>query len=246
MSAERAIIITGANGGLGTALASYLLEKDTRNLALVCHDETDQAEVILKKFDLDPACHCFTAELTDEESISAMRSEIEKKFSGVYAVVNVAGGSTNALSWKLTKQEFQSVIDQNLLSAFLCSKEFIPTMRSAASGRIITCSSVTAFSGAVGTAHYSAAKAGLIGLTRTLALELAPKNITVNAFALGYLEFGLIHHLSPELQDQVKSKVPVRRFGTGPEVGGALHFLLSEEGAFTTGQVIHLNGGLYF
>ena len=246
MSAERAIILTGANGGLGTALASYLLEKGIRNLALVCHDDTDLVEEILRKYDLDPARHCFTAELTDEESIAAMRSKVESNFAGVYAVVNVAGGSTNALSWKLTKQEFQSVLDQNLLSAFLCSREFIPAMRAAASGRIINCSSVTAFSGAVGTAHYSAAKAGLIGLTRTLALELAPKNITVNAFALGYLDFGLIHHLSPELQEQVKSKVPVRRFGTGPEVGGALQFLLSEEGAFTTGQVLHLNGGLYF
>ncbi|MBS2036910.1 SDR family oxidoreductase [bacterium] len=243
--ADRAIILTGANGGLGSALATYLLECGSRNLALVCHHETGQAETILKKFDLDPARHCFTAELTDEESVGRMRASIEKNFTGVYALVNVAGGSTNALSWKMTRQEFQAVLDQNLLSAFLCSREFIPAMRAAASGRIVNCSSVTAFSGAVGTAHYSAAKAGLVGLTKTLALELAPKNITVNAFALGYLEFGLIHHLSTELQDQVKSRVPARRFGTGPEVGGALRFLLSDEGAFTTGQVIHLNGGLY-
>jgi len=245
MHSERAILLTGANGGLGSALATYLLECGHRNLALVCHQETHEVEAILEKYGLDPSKHCFAAELTDESSVSSLRASVEKQFPGVYAVVNVAGGSTNALSWKMTAREFRSVLDQNLLSAFLCSKEFIPSMRSAASGRIVFCSSVTAFSGAVGTAHYSAAKAGLIGLTKTLALELAPKNITVNAFALGYLEFGLIHHLSEDLQEQVKSRVPVKRFGTGPEVGGALRFLLSQEGAFTTGQTIHLNGGLY-
>ena len=245
MNPEHAIIITGANGGLGSALTRYLLENGMRNLALVCHEETHAVEEIVREHNLDPARHCYTAELTDESSVSALRSAVEKNFPGVYAVVNVAGGSTNALSWKMSKAEFQGVIDQNLLSAFLCSREFIPLMRGAEVGRIIFCSSVTAFSGAVGTAHYSAAKAGLIGLTKTLALELAPKNITVNAFALGYLEFGLIHHLSAELQDQVKSRVPAKRFGSGPEIGGALRYLLSPEGAYTTGQVMHINGGLY-
>jgi len=239
------ILITGSNGGIGCALAEYLLEKGIRQIALQYRSECDKITTCLKKFDLDPERHLFEASLTDESSVLQLRSEIESRIGEVWSVLNVAGGSTNSMSWKTSLADFRSVIDDNLTSAFLCSREFIPAMRKNAAGRIINFSSVVASTGIAGAAHYSAAKAGLLGLTKALALELAPKNITVNTLSLGYFKYGLINHLTEQLQDEVRESIPLKRFGDISEIGGYIMFLLSEAGQYTTGQTLHINGGLY-
>jgi len=241
----KAIVITGANGGVGMTLVRYFLEQGQRNLALVARSEPTALVDLLKSFDIDPAKHVFSAELTEEQQVTRMCESVLQKFGGVQGVLNLAGGSTNGMSWKLSKADFQNTIDQNLLSAFLCCKSFIPAMREAGVGRIINFSSVTGSTGIAGASHYAAAKSGLVGFTKSLALELAPKKITANVLVLGYFTVGLITHLTPELQEEVKARIPLKRFGNGNEIGGAIKFLLSPDGAYTTGQEIHINGGLY-
>ena len=145
----------------------------------------------------------------------------------------------------MSKESFVDVVNANLLSAFLCSKEFIPQMREQASGRIINFSSVVAFTGTVGSAHYCAAKAGVVGLSKALSLELASKNITVNTVALGYFDRGLINDVSETLQEEIKGRTPIKRFGQANEVGSLVTYILNKDAEFTTGQVFHINGGLY-
>ena len=177
--------------------------------------------------------------------VAQMGEKILSEHGSIWGVINLAGGSSNSMSWKLSKIDFMSIIEQNLLSTFLCSKQFIPSMRKNKEGRLINISSIVAFSGIAGASHYCSAKAGVIGLTKALALELAPSNVTVNAIALGYFNYGLINQVSPELQEKLKSNIPLKRFGDIIELYGALIFLLNDAGAYTTGQVLHINGGLY-
>ena len=239
------ILITGSNGGVGSRLVKYLLDSGARNLA--CHYRSGRESVAeaLRQSGLDPDTHLFQAELTDEAQVRAMRLQIEKRLGSVTSLVNVAGASTNGVSWKLSLAAFIDIVNSNLLSAFLCSREFIPSMRERSWGRIINFSSIVGFTGVAGASHYCAAKAGLVGLTKALALELANKNITVNAIALGYFAFGLINDVPAELQAQIRARIPVGRFGEANDIGSTVKLLLDEESAFLTGQVVHLNGGQF-
>jgi len=245
MEISELILITGSDGGIGCNLADYLLSNGVRNLACHYHSSSDNIRAVLEKHKLDEQKHLFQAELTDEEDVKKLRLSIEAKLGDVWGLINMAGGSMNGMSWKISKADFQKIIDQNLMTTFLCSREFIPGMRKMISGRIINISSVVAYTGVVGAAHYCAAKAAIGGWTKALALELAPKNITANTLALGYFEYGLINHLSSEQQDGIKARIPYQRFGSANEIGGYIKFLLSGDGLYTTGQIVHVNGGLY-
>ena len=239
------VLVTGSNGGVGRGIVDFLLSSGFRNIACHYHRAKDNIELVLKKYGLSVEGHCFYADLTKEEDVAKLRGDIEKKKLPVTYLVNLAGGSTNSMAWDLTVEDFRKVIDQNLTSAYLCSKVFIPNMRKEQRGRIINVSSVVAFSGVIGACHYCAAKAGMIGLTKALALELASKKITVNAVALGYISDGLIHHISKEKQEEIKQQIPLKRFGRPGEAGAAIRFLLSDAAQYITGQVIHVNGGVY-
>jgi 3-oxoacyl-[acyl-carrier protein] reductase len=239
------IVLTGAGGGLGQKLTSYFLEQGYRNLALVCRDRTDGLIELLTSADLDPDKHIFRAQLADETQVASLRRNITAQLGETRALINLAGASTNGLSWKLSTEEFSKIISDNLMSTFVCCKEFIPSMREKGDGRIINVSSVVASTGVAGASHYAAAKAGILGFTKSIALELAAKKITANTVSLGYFQYGLIDHVSAELQLAIKEKIPLKRFGTAAEIGGAFEFLLGPQGAYTTGQNIHINGGLF-
>lgn len=242
---EGMVLITGTNGGVGQFVANYLLSQGERNI--VCHyrSENDRVVSLLKKYDLDPAKHAINANLVDETSVQAMAKTIKDNLGGVNRLVNVAGSSSNAMSWKMSKEDFMRVVEDSLLTTFLCSKTFIPDMRENKFGRIINFSSIVGSTGMPGASHYAAAKAGLMGYTKSLSLELANKNITVNALALGYFNAGLIDSVSKDLQAEIIKKIPTNRFGEEQDIGAAVKYLLSPEAQFLTGQVIHLNGGQY-
>lgn len=242
---ERVILITGSNGGIGSVVADYLLAKGERNLAFHYRSGCEQIQSLVRRYDLDPERHLFQADLCREDELARLRTSIEAKLGGVWGLVNVAGASSNALSWKMSLSDFREIIDSNLTATFLCCREFIPGMRAANSGRIINFSSIVASTGVAGAAHYCAAKGGIESLTKALSLELAPKNVSANTVALGFFEYGLIHHLSHEAQMEVKEKIPLKRFGTAADIGSYVWFLLNPESSFTTGQVLHVNGGQY-
>ncbi|MEN9846132.1 MAG: hypothetical protein RIS36_1279 [Pseudomonadota bacterium] len=238
-------LITGSNGGIGLVVAEHLLAQGCRSLAFQYRSSSDKITDCLKRFDLDPEKHLFKADLSSESDVSSLRSSIESALGPIWGLVNIAGGSSNSLSWKTSLTDFRKIMDDNLTSTFLTCREFIPGMRTLDSGRIINISSVVAFTGAPGAAHYCAAKGAVTSYTKALSLELAPKNITANTIALGYFQYGLINQVNEQLQADIKERIPLKRFGLGSEVGGLIRFLLSDESAFTTGQVMHLNGGLY-
>lgn len=243
--ANGSVLVTGASGGVGQHVARYLLEKGEREL--VCHFRGDRTRVdsLLREFDLDPGIHAIHADLTNEDSVAAMFRGLGDAGVPVGRLVNVAGSSSNAMSWKISRSEFSRVIDDSLLTTFLCCKHAIPAMREARYGRIVNISSIVGFTGVVGAAHYAAAKAGLVGFTKSVALEVASRGITANAIALGYVDAGLINTVPAEIQAEIRGRIPAGRFGGKADVGGAVRYLLGDDASFYTGQVLHLNGGQY-
>ena len=245
MSNTNLVLITGASGGIGKALISLLIEAGWRNIVCQYCTRPDGIAEVLTHHELDPRERLFCADLTDETQAAEMHRRIQTAFGPLYGLVTLAGGSSNGVSWKLSTEEFRRILDVNLMSTFLTCREFIPEMREQARGRIINISSVVAYTGAAGTAHYAAAKAAVIGLSKSLALELAPKHIPVSVIALGYFQYGLINTIPQEHQDRIKSQIPAQRFGEAAELAGLVLYLLNESGAYSSGQVYHLNGGLY-
>jgi NAD(P)-dependent dehydrogenase (short-subunit alcohol dehydrogenase family) len=235
----KTILLTGASGGLGTELVKFLIN----DYNVVCQYRKNDGplrQIFGEKFDN----HCFKAELTDETQVTELKKKVET-FGPTWGIINLAGASSNSMSWKMSATQFKDAFSDNLLSTFLVSREFIPGMREQNAGRIINISSVIAFTGAIGASHYCAAKAGVVGLTKALALELANKNITVNALALGYFDRGLITQVPVAMQDDVRNRTPLKRFGHVHEMAGMIRYLLSDDGSFTTGQVHHINGGIH-
>jgi 3-oxoacyl-[acyl-carrier protein] reductase len=245
MSNSNLVLITGASGGVGQALTALLLEAGWTNIVCQYRTRPEAIAELLSRYGLDPRERLLCADLTDEAQAAELHRRIRSAFGAVYGLVTLAGGSSNSVSWKLSPDEFRRILDVNLISTFLTCREFIPEMREQARGRIINISSVVAYTGAAGTAHYAAAKAAVIGFSKSLALELAPKQIPVSVIALGYFQYGLINTIPQEHQDRIKAGIPARRFGDAAELAGLVSFLLNESGAYSGGQVYHLNGGLY-
>lgn len=242
---EEIILVTGSNGGIGSAVADYLLAAGKRNIAFHYRSNCNQIREILRGYDLEPEKHLFQADLSNESDVRSLRLRIEASLGQVWGLVNIAGASSNVMAWKMTLSEFVRIINDNLTSTFICCREFIPGMRDISSGRIINFSSIVASTGVAGASHYCAAKGGIESFTKALSLELAPKNITANTIALGFFEYGLINHLNQEFQMEVKQRIPLKRFGKASDIGSYISYLLMRESGFITGQVVHINGGQF-
>lgn len=235
---NKIVVVTGANGGIGLGLVQDL---SRRGFFVIAQHRGESKELL----DLIPEDRRFKCELTDERQVHLFYEKVTERFGTPWGLINVAGSSTNALSWKMSIEEFKKVVDDNLLTTFMVCREFVGDMRQLErGGRIINTSSVVAFSGVRGASHYCAAKAGVVGFSKALALELASKQITVNTLALGYFNVGLIDDVKPEILEKIKENVPLKRLGVVAEVGAAASYLLGDDASFVTGQVLHLNGGL--
>jgi 3-oxoacyl-[acyl-carrier protein] reductase len=242
---DRTVVLTGGSGGIGVALTEYLLANGLSRLAVQYRTRPDALFAAVRRHGLDPEKHCFHADLTSQEDVCSLGREVASRFGPVWGLINLAGSTSNGLSWKLSLEQFRRIVDDNLITTFLASREFIPVMREARGGRIVNVSSVVAFSGAPGAAHYGAAKAAVVGFTKAIAGELAARQVTANVVALGYFDYGMLYTVPTELREAVRSRIPAARFGSAAEVGGLLVHLLSDESAYTTGQVLHVNGGMY-
>lgn len=239
------ILVTGANGGLGAGVVRFLLSKGYRNVACVYRSGSDQIANILDEYALPRECHLFRADLCDESSVAALREQVGQQLGPVYNLINLAGGSVNAISWRSTLDQVRHVMDINFVSTVLTCREFIPGMREEKYGRIVNASSVAAFRGAPGASAYTAAKAAIVGYSKSLALELAKSNITVNTLAIGYCETGLLEQVPDDVRSQIIQSTPVGSFGNADDIGHCINYLISTDSRFMTGQVHHINGGLY-
>ncbi|MNK02205.1 3-oxoacyl-[acyl-carrier-protein] reductase FabG [compost metagenome] len=233
---KRVIMITGATGGLGSAMVKHFEKQDVR---LVLH--TFQQEPF------DVACEhaWFKADLRDENQVQNLIASVIVNFGRVDVLINNAGISKNGMSWKLAPRDFNEVIAVNLTAPFLLCHGLIPSMRTHNFGRIITISSVVAQTGVPGTVAYAASKAGVLGMTKTIAKEVANHSITCNALALGYFDQGMISEVSGEMQQQIIAQIPKNRLGGVETILATIDWLLKEESDYITGQTISLNGGLF-
>lgn len=233
---QKVVLLTGASGGLGTAMAEHLANQGYR---LALH----YLENIPTMQESQDVLH-FQADLRKPEEIEAMVDAVRGLFGCLDIVINNAGISRNGMSWKLDFEDWDDSIAVNLTAPFYVCKNAIPYMRENNWGRIINISSVVGQTGFIGTSAYAASKSGLFGLTRTLSKELAKFNITVNNFALGYFDQGMINDVPQDLQQEIIGQIPMNRLGDVQSIFAALDFVLSENAGYYTGQTLNINGGM--
>ena len=233
---NKTILIIGSSGGLGKELVNFFKDKPF-NLALHYFKNPSETKTEHHK--------SYQADITNENEVIKLVDAVVKDFGKIDVVLHNAGVSRNGMAWKINQSDWDETIAVNLTGPFLVSKHVIPQMRKNNFGRLVFMSSVVAQTGFIGTSAYAASKAGLIGLTKTLSKELANKNITVNAIALGYFNVGMINDVPKEMQNQLKATIPVGDLGDPAQLASLIDYLCSEKSAYLTGQTINLNGGLY-
>jgi 3-oxoacyl-[acyl-carrier protein] reductase len=184
-------------------------------------------------------------DVADSGAVQTAVKEIVAKAGSIDILVNNAGITRDGLMARMKESDWDEVVDTNLKGSFLCAKAASRVMMKKKSGRIINISSVSGVAGNAGQVNYSAAKAGLIGLTKAMAREYASRNITVNCVAPGYIETEMTDLLDEQTQEQIKNEIPLGTFGTAEDVAAAIAYLASEDGRYITGQTIHVNGGMY-
>lgn len=237
MVATGTVIVTGASGGLGSVVASVLA---LRGYDVVAQYRSVEPKIIAP----DHKVRLVKADLADESQARAL-VDVARNERVPWGVVNLAGGCVNGMSWKMGADDFSNVLEQNVLTTHNVCRAVIPFMREFGRGRIINVTSVVGQTGLVGGAAYAAAKAAIVGYTKSLALELAPKGITANAIAAGYFSAGLINAVDEKSKASVISRIPLGRLGDPRELADFVFALLDGEASnYLTGQVLGLNGGL--
>lgn len=241
MDKHKTILLTGASGGLGRVIAKTLIEEGHD---VILHGN-ENMEVLRDISDTLDAPLTVSADLTKEDEILSMVKEIKEKKGTIDVLINNAGVSSSAISWKHDTALWDHTHAVNVRAPFILSRELLPGMREQGWGRVINFASIVAFTGYVGTTAYASSKAGLTGLTRTMALEVAKKGVTVNCIAPGYFSEGMIHEVPEDLQEEILKTIPAGKFGDPKEIAACVRWIMSEEAGYLNGQTIHLNGGAY-
>jgi 3-oxoacyl-[acyl-carrier protein] reductase len=239
------ILLIGSSGGLGKHFAKGLASAGY-NLALHYNDNSSKLDDTIKEIGKTGVkISSYKADISDENSVKKMVDKVKTDFGSIEILINNAGLSLNAMSWKLSVDNWNKVIGVNLTGPFLCSKHVIPIMKENNRGRIIFISSVVGQIGVPGTAAYSATKAGLGGLCKTISKELVKSNITANIISLGYFEAGLLFQIPEDIREQIRESIPLKKFGDPSEILECILYICSDKSSYLTGQTINLNGGLF-
>jgi len=239
-------IITGASRGIGAAIAETLAEKGF-DIVLVYRSGKEAAEAVkMRCEEIRSGIRVIIAgaDVSMEADCQHIFDVTKEAFGRVDVLVNNAGQTKDGLTMRMSLDQFTSVIDINLTSAFMLSKLCLPLMSRQRKGRIINMSSIAGVYGNAGQANYSASKAGMIGLTKSLAREMGSRNITVNAVAPGFIETDMTASLSEDLKKAAAARIPLGRLGQAKEVASVVAFLASDEASYVTGQVVEVSGGL--
>lgn len=237
-------LVSGGSRGIGRAIALRLASEGVR-VGVNYNTGASQAREVVEQITSEGGeALALQADVSDKVQVETLVKEILDRWQRIDILVNNAGIRRDRLLMRMTEDEWDSVISVNLKSAYLCARAVLPHMVRQRRGRIINMSSVVGLSGNPGQANYSASKAGLIGLTKTIAREVATRNITANALAPGYIITAMVEELSEELKGQVLARIPMGRLGTPEDIAGIAAFLCSDEASYITGQVIGIDGGL--
>jgi 3-oxoacyl-[acyl-carrier protein] reductase len=237
-------LVTGAGRGIGQATAKRLGNEGAR-VACVSRNEANASRTAdeLNSARADSA-KAYAVDVADHVAVEKTGARILEDFGRVDILVNNAGVTRDGLAMRMPLEDWDAVIETNLRGAFSFTQSVIRAMIKQRSGRIINISSVIGLMGNAGQANYAASKAGLIGLTKSLARELASRGITVNAIAPGYISTDMTNALSEEIQKSIQDKIPLKRVGTPDEIASAVAFLASAEAAYITGQTLCVDGGI--
>ena len=237
---DKKVLITGASGGIGGALVKKFLSLNAEVLGTGTNSEKleklqkDFNKIKVKKFDI-----------SSHAEIEKFIEEVAEELGGLDILVNNAGINRDSLSLRMKETEWQKVIDVNLTSTFLLSKYAIKKMMKKNFGRVINITSIVGHTGNIGQTNYAASKAGTVGMSKSLSIEYAKKNITINCVSPGFIVSEMTNSIPEKIRSILLSKIPMGKMGSGEDVSNCAAFLSSDEASYITGETIHVNGGMY-
>ena len=237
---NKKIIITGATGGIGNALVKKFLSLDGEVLATGTNSE--KLSELKKEF---PTLNVLKFDISDHSKIEEFIENAATQLGGIDVVINNAGITRDNLSLRMKDEEWKKVIDINLTSTFQICKYSIKKMLKGKYGRIVNITSIVGHTGNLGQANYSASKAGTVAMSKSLAIEYAKKNITVNCVSPGFIKSKMTDNIIESMKAVLTSRIPMNRLGTGEDVSNTVAFLSSDAASYITGETIHVNGGMY-
>jgi len=237
---DKIALVTGASGGIGSSIASALHKQGAK----VCITGTNQDKLNQINRDASMAYNQIICDLSNREDLKSLIPNTEKEIGPIDILINNAGVTRDQLAMRMQDELWDKVMQINLYSSFYLSKTVIKGMMRRKYGRIIQISSVVGFTGNAGQANYAASKAGIVGMTKSLALEVASRNITVNCIAPGFIKTPMTNTLTDDQKNNLIQKIPAKRLGIPEDVAAASVFLASDEASYVNGTTIHVNGGL--
>ncbi|MEE9152413.1 MAG: 3-oxoacyl-[acyl-carrier-protein] reductase [Thermoplasmata archaeon] len=241
----RKALVTGASKGIGREIAIALASEGADVAINYLSSEVEAEEVARWLEDLGVNSWVYPADVSDMNGVKDMKHCLEKYFGGIDILVNNAGINVDKLFIKMDQKMWDKVISVNLTGVFNCTNVFIDRILQSRQGRIINITSIVGQMGNVGQVNYAASKAGIIGMTKALAKELARKNVTVNAIAPGFIETDMVKGIPDKVKERILAQIPLGRFGLPKEVAKAVVYLASDDAAYITGHILNINGGMY-
>ena len=241
---NKTAVITGGSRGIGLAIAKKLAEGGANIAVLYVGDESEGAAAKAELEQYGTKVEQYFCDVSDFEKSKAVSEQVIEEFGKVDILINNAGITRDKLVLNMEESDFNAVINVNLKGTFNMIKHFYKHFMKNRGGRIVSTSSIVGLIGNAGQANYSASKAGIIGLTKSVARELAGRNVTVNAVAPGYIGTDMTNVLPDKVKETMKAQIPAKRIGTPEDVANVVAFLCSDEAAYVTGEVIRIDGGL--
>ena len=237
---NKKILITGASGGIGNALAKKFISLGGDVMG--SGTKTEKLDLLKKQY---PGIKVKRFDMSEHSRVEEFIDNVSLELGGLDILVNNAGTNVDNLSLRMKDEEWKKVIDINLTSTFLLSKYAIKKMLKNKYGRVINITSIVGHTGNLGQANYAASKAGILGMSKSLAVEYAKKNITVNCISPGFIVSDMTMNIAEKVKLFLTSRIPMGKLGTGEDVSNCAAFLSSEQASYITGETMHVNGGMY-